>query len=61
MTSFGQPDLQGDWNNATLTPFVRPKALWRSRLTMTPEEAAKIEKGRSHRPKGWTEAHGSQG
>ena len=44
MTSFGQPDFGGDWNNATLTPFIRPKA-YGARLTMTPEEAAKIEKG----------------
>jgi hypothetical protein len=44
MTSFGQPDFGGDWNNATLTPLVRPKVLG-MRLTLTPEEAAKIEKG----------------
>ncbi len=43
VTSFGQPDLQGTWNNATLTPFTR-EAQYGARLTMTPEEAAKIEK-----------------
>ena len=42
-TAFGQPDLQGTWSNATLTPFTRDKA-YGARLTMTPEEAAKIEK-----------------
>jgi hypothetical protein len=43
MTTFGQPDFQGVWNNATLTPFARAKE-YGDRLTMTPEEAAKIEK-----------------
>lgn len=43
-TAFGQPDLEGTWTNATLTPFTRDKAAYGSRLTMTPEEAAKIEK-----------------
>jgi hypothetical protein len=42
-TAFGQPDLQGTWSNATLTPFTRDVA-YGTRLTMTPEEAAKIEK-----------------
>jgi len=41
-TEFGQPDLQGFWNNATLTPFARPTE-YGDRLTMTAEEAAKIE------------------
>ena len=26
-TAWGDPDLQGIWNNATLTPFQRPEAL----------------------------------
>lgn len=26
-TSFGQPDLQGNWSNATLTPIVRPQGV----------------------------------
>lgn len=43
MTSFGQPDIQGTWSNATLTPFTR-EAQYGARLTLTPEEAAKIEK-----------------
>jgi len=41
-TSFGQPDLQGTWSNATLTPFTR-EAQYKDRLTLTPDEAAKIE------------------
>jgi hypothetical protein len=40
----GQPDLQGTWTNATLTPFNRDKAFG-DRLTMTDAEAAAIEKG----------------
>ncbi len=42
-TSFGQPDLQGTWSNATLTPFTR-EAQYKDRLTLTPDEAARIEK-----------------
>jgi hypothetical protein len=41
--AFGQPDLEGVWTNATLTPFERD-AKYGDRLTMTPEEAAAIEK-----------------
>ena len=26
-TAWGDPDLQGIWNNSTLTPFQRPAAL----------------------------------
>ena len=29
-TAWGAPDLQGIWNNATLTPFQRPKR-WATR------------------------------
>jgi len=42
-TSFGQPDIQGTWSNATLTPFARD-AKYGDRLTMTPQEAGQIEK-----------------
>jgi hypothetical protein len=38
----GQPDLQGAWTNASLTPLERPPALG-ERAVMTPEEVAKIE------------------
>jgi hypothetical protein len=42
-TPDGQPDLQGVWTNATLTPFERPEAL-AGKATITEEEAAAIEK-----------------
>ena len=41
-TPDGQPDLQGIWTNATLTPFERPAAL-EGKATLTEEEAAAIE------------------
>src|SRR5688500_19128877 len=42
-TADGQPDLQGVWTNATLTPLERPAALG-SKAFLTEEEAAAIEK-----------------
>lgn len=39
----GQPDLQGVWTNATLTPFERPAEL-AGKATITDREAAEIEK-----------------
>jgi hypothetical protein len=42
-TPDGQPDLQGVWTNATLTPFERPTEL-AGKATITEEEAAGIEK-----------------
>ena len=44
-TADGQPDLQGNWTNATLTPFQRPKELGNKEF-FTPEEAAAFEKQR---------------
>jgi hypothetical protein len=41
-TADGQPDLQGVWTNATLTPFERPAAL-RDQAFLTDAEAAQIE------------------
>ena len=38
----GQPDLQGAWTNATLTPLERPPAAG-ERRAMTPAEVAAIE------------------
>ena len=38
----GQPDLQGAWTNATLTPLERPAALG-ERKVMTPDEVAAVE------------------
>src|SRR5208282_4900651 len=42
-TPDGQPDLQGVWTNATLTPFERP-AEFAGKATITEQEAAAIEK-----------------
>lgn len=41
-TAFGQPDLQGVWSNASLTPLTRPAALG-TRLTYSEEEVKKLE------------------
>ena len=41
-TEFGQPDLQGNWNNATLTQMERAQPFG-TRNVMTAEEAAQIE------------------
>jgi hypothetical protein len=38
-TADGKPDMQGDWTNATYTPFERPDAL-KGKEFFTPEEAA---------------------
>src|SRR5277367_1929894 len=42
-TPDGQPDLQGTWTNATITPFERPDEL-AGKSVLSPEEAAKLEK-----------------
>ncbi len=44
-TPDGQPDLQGNWTNATLTPFQRPAEL-AGKEFFTPEEAAAFERQR---------------
>lgn len=41
-TPFGQPDLQGVWSNATITPLSRPSKFG-DRRALTPQEAAAIE------------------
>jgi hypothetical protein len=41
-TADGQPDLQGVWTSATITPLERP-AEFGDRKAMTAEEAAKLE------------------
>lgn len=41
-TPDGQPDLQGTWTNATITPFERPDEL-AGKAVLSPEEAAKVE------------------
>jgi hypothetical protein len=40
--AIGQPDLQGVWSNASLTPPARPASL-KDRLAHTEEEVAKLE------------------
>src|SRR5580658_3655517 len=42
-TPDGQPDLQGIWTNATITPFERPASL-AGKQTLTEEEAAALER-----------------
>jgi hypothetical protein len=42
LNSYGQPDLEGTWTNATLTTLERPKEFG-ARLVMTPEEVKKVE------------------
>ncbi len=44
-TPDGQPDLQGIWTNATVTPFQRPKELGTKQF-FTAEEAAAFAKQR---------------
>jgi len=41
-TADGQPDLQGVWTNATITPLERP-ARFAGRATLTEQEAREIE------------------
>ena len=41
-TPDGHPDLQGNWTNATLTPFQRPEG---QRPVFTWEEVAELEQG----------------
>src|SRR5262245_28837492 len=50
-TADGQPDLQGIWTNATLTPFERPLEL-RNKEFFTPEEAAEYERQARERTQG---------
>jgi hypothetical protein len=41
-TSWGVPDLQGAWTNASVTKLTRPAGI--DKLVLTPEEAAAIER-----------------
>ncbi len=43
-TAFGHPDLQGNWTNATLTPFQRPRG---QGPVLTPEQVQAIESGQA--------------
>jgi hypothetical protein len=47
-TPDGQPDLQGMWTNATITPFERPRAL-ADKPFLTEAEAAAIERQAAER------------
>src|SRR5687767_12914851 len=47
-TPWGHPDLQGLWNAATMTPLERSQQFG-GRLTMTEEEAAKLEGAQKER------------
>ena len=47
-TSWGDPDLQGVWNNATLTPFQRPEELGNQEF-LSEEQAASLEQGTADR------------
>ena len=40
--AYGQPDLEGAWTNATITPQARP-AKFGTRLVMTPQEVREAE------------------
>jgi hypothetical protein len=44
--AFGQPDLDGQWTNATLTPVARP-AQYGDRRVHTAEEVARLEGART--------------
>ena len=47
-TGWGDPDLQGVWNNSTLTPFQRPESLG-DKDFLTEEEAAGIAQAEADR------------
>jgi hypothetical protein len=42
-TSWGVPDLQGNWTNASITKMTRPAGI--DALVLTPEQAKKLEDG----------------
>jgi hypothetical protein len=44
MTAFGQPDLQGNWTNKTLTPLQRPRG---RNAVLTPAQVDSIESGQA--------------
>src|SRR5262245_31271785 len=50
-TPDNQPDLQGVWTNATLTPFERPRE-FADKAFFTPQEAAQFEKQARERNNG---------
>ena len=58
-TPDGQPDMEGYWSYATITPFERPAAL-AGKAFLTEEEAAKMEEGARNRGRG-TQREGDVG
>ncbi len=46
-TPWGDPDLQGIWSNATLTPIERPKELGEKHF-LTSDQAAELEERAAH-------------
>ena len=67
-TPWGDPDLQGIWNNATLTPLQRPDELV-DQVFLTEEEAANLQQrgaecsfvnGARSANRGWWERRGLQ-
>ena len=47
-TSWGHPDLQGTWNNSTITPLERPRE-FAGREFLTPEEAMRLDAAAAER------------
>jgi hypothetical protein len=45
--AYGQPDIEGNWTNVSLTPETRPAALG-DQENYTPEQAAKLEHAADH-------------
>ena len=48
-TPDGQPDLQGMWTNATITPFRAARARWPDKPFLTEQEAAVLEQQAAER------------
>ena len=47
-TPWGHPDLQGTWNNSTITPLERPREL-AGREFLTPDDARKLDEAAAER------------
>ena len=47
-TSWGHPDLQGTWNNSTITPLERPRE-FAGREFLTPEEVHRLDAAAAER------------
>ena len=61
-TAWGDPDLQGIWNNATTTPLERPDDIGEQELLTDEERAARDEAGdRAREQRGETSGTGETG